>query len=205
MDLPEPLMKMMATLLSNYEIHNWSIYSNKSKNTCLVIRFSDTDGCTQPAHYRWISNNQLARNNARSYLHKQNNNKEAVDTTNHKRRKIDHLKCDSPELPRVQSSPHLHAGFIDSPILPVKVDHYTNSPTISVSPITSDISLLDNCISSHPNVSTNPVIEPVLKIDASNQVEYDTRHISTQVDRDSFQIGTSTQCGVKLKLRSTQT
>ena len=56
MDSPEPLMEMMATLLSSYEIHNWSIYSNNSKNTCLVIRFSDTDGCTQSAHYRRISN-----------------------------------------------------------------------------------------------------------------------------------------------------
>jgi len=205
MDLPEPLMKMMGTLVSNYEIHNWSIYSNNSKNTCLVIRFSDTDGCTQPAHYRRISNNQLARNKARSCLHKQNNDKVALDTTNHKRRKIDNLKGDSPELSRVQSSPHLHAGFIDSPILPVKVDHYTNSPTISVSPITSDISLFDNCISSPSNVSTNPVIEPVLKLDTSTQVKYDTQHISTQVDRACFQIGTSTQCGVKSKLKSTQT
>ena len=45
----------------------------------------------------------------------------------------------------------------------------------------------------------------MLKLDASNQVECDTQHISTQVDRACFQIGRSTQCGVKSKLKSTQT
>ena len=202
MDLPEPLMKMMATLISSYEIHNWSIYSNNRKNTCLVIRFSDTDGCTQSAHYRRISNNQLARNNARSHIHKQN---KMSDTTHHKRRKIDNLNSDSPELSRMPSLPHFHDGFIDSPILPVKEGHFTNSPTISVSPITSDVSILDNCISPPSNVSSSPMIKPVLKLDASNQVEYDTQHISTQVDRTCFQTDRSTQCGVKSKFKSTQT
>ena len=122
MDLPEPLMKMMATLISSYEIHNWSIYSNNSKNTCLVIRFSDTDGCTQSAHYRRISNNQLARNNARSHIHKQN---KMSDTNHYKRRKIDNLNSDSPELSRMPALPHFHDGFIDSPILPVKEGHFT--------------------------------------------------------------------------------
>ena len=72
MDLPKPLMMMLGTLLCQYDIKNWSIYSNNNQNTCVVIRFSDTDGCTQPAQYKRISDNQLARSKARSdsYINK---------------------------------------------------------------------------------------------------------------------------------------
>ena len=49
------------------------------------------------------------------------------------------------------------------------------------------------------------MIKPVLKLDTSNQVEYDTQHIPTQVDRICFQTDRSTQCGVKSKFKSTQT
>ena len=95
LDLPPPLMKMLGTLLSNYGIQNWSIYSNKQQNTCLTIRFNDMDGCTQPVYYRRISDNQLARNTARSIKHKQN--KATLDNTkNDKKRKLSNANFDSP-------------------------------------------------------------------------------------------------------------
>jgi hypothetical protein len=133
MELPPPLMMMMGTLLSKYDIKNWSIYSNNRQNTCVVIRFTDMDGCTQPTHYRRISDKQLARSKARSVLHKQSmdQGKQALDTNKNKKRRLDNINDDSPELPRVESSPYLQCECIDSPILPVKEAHL-DSPILTV-------------------------------------------------------------------------
>ena len=223
LDLTPPLMKM-GTLLSNYGIQNWSIYSNKQQNTCLTIRFNDMDGCTQPVYYRRISDNQLARNTARSIKHKQN--KATLDNTkNDKKRKLSNANFDSPELARVQSCDQSDE-YIDSPISPIKEYPYRNSvngyqvdtehdsaeickgisstpsvskelcsPSISISPVMSDVTLLCSA------PTKDPVIP--LKQDAMCQIKCDTQSISTQVEL--LQKNRIIQCGTKTKPKSTQT
>ena len=44
LDLPKPLMMMLGTLKSQYDIKNWSIYCNSNQNTCVVITFDDMHG-----------------------------------------------------------------------------------------------------------------------------------------------------------------
>ena len=232
-------MMMMGTLLSKYDVKNWSIYSNNRQNTCVVIRFSDMDGCTQPAHYRRISDKQLARSEARSMSHKQSKDqgKHALDTNKHKRRKLENNNDDSPEIPRMESSLHSHNGCMDSPILPEKgarldspilavkeahldspilpvMDARLDSPflpdngshldSVLISPVTSYPSTSENFINSPSNsVIGNSPIQPTLKLDASTEMEYVTKSISTQVE--CFQRNQSTQCGAKNKFKSTQT
>ena len=82
LDLPIPLMMMLGTLKSQYDIKNWSIYSNNNQNTCVVIRFDDMHGCTQPIRYKHISDKQHARSKARSELYKQNKNTDITPDTN---------------------------------------------------------------------------------------------------------------------------
>ena len=93
---------MLETLKSQYDIKNWSIYSNNNQNTCVVIRFDDMHGCTQPIQYKRISEKQHARSKARSELYKQNKNKDiALDTNQAKKRKCDQL-LSSPETLRME-------------------------------------------------------------------------------------------------------
>ncbi len=117
---------MLSTLLSQYDIKNWSIYCNNSQNTCVTIRFSDMDGCTdlvQSGQYKRISDKQLARSKARSDAFKQSRNQanNVVDNSTCKKRKCDKMQDCSPELFRVQEDiPDI--CHIDSPaiLVPVK-------------------------------------------------------------------------------------
>jgi hypothetical protein len=130
MDLPKPLMMMLGTLLCQYDIKNWSIYSNNNQNTCVVIRFSDTDGCTQPAQYKRISDNQLARSKARSDSYKQNRmqNMNSIDNSKCKKRKCDKMQDSSPEILRVQpDSDVLNICDINSPDTPIKADMFQSN------------------------------------------------------------------------------
>ena len=145
LDLPNPLMMMLGTLQSQYDIKNWSIYSNNNQNTCVVIRFDDTHGCTQPMQYKRISEKQMARSKARSDTYKQNNsqNIQSADTNQSKKRKCDKMQVSSPEILRKKSdsSSSLYICDIDSPEIPdmpmtcdadyIKVDHNTNTASSS--------------------------------------------------------------------------
>ena len=136
LDLPKPLMMMLGTLKSQYDIKNWSIYSNNNQNTCVVIRFDDMHGCTQPIQYKRISEKQHARSKARSELYKQNKNKDiAPDTNQVKKRKCDQL-LSSPETLRMETD-NSYIRHIDSPDMldmprvdevdQFKWDHHTNT------------------------------------------------------------------------------
>ena len=120
---------------------------------------------------------------------------------------------DSPILPEKGArldSPILAVkeAHLDSPILPV-MDARLDSPflpdngahldSVLISPVTSYPSTLENFINSPSNsVTGNSPIQPTLKLDASTEMEYVTKSISTQVE--CFQRNQSTQCGAKINL-----
>ena len=122
MELPIPLLAMLGSLRSQFDILNWSIYPNKNQNTCVVIRFADTVGCT-PVQYRRVSDKQAARSKARSDKHKQIHNTDTANKNSWKKRKCDQIQDCSPELSRVNSDV-MEVCNIESPELPVKADTF---------------------------------------------------------------------------------
>ena len=142
MELPKPLLMMLGSLRSKFDILNWSIYPNKNQNTCVVIRFTDTVGCT-PVQYRRVSDKQLARSKARSYQHKQIQNTDTENKNSWKKRKCDEIQDCSPELLRVNSDV-MEVCNIESPELPVKADIFERDQmedlNIEFTPSHSDIS-----------------------------------------------------------------
>jgi len=221
MDLPKPLMSMLGTLLSQYNIKNWNIYCNNHQNTCVVIRFNDTDGCTQPVQYRRVSEKQHARSIARSDLFKQNRDQDQPlqktttslkeDTQSHcikEDSQSDGVKdnddfllsrkrkkiSNSPESNRTNTDIFEKDNFIDTPeklVMPF-IDH-------SPASVVSSSSMLDHFI----NPISATVTCNIAKFDVSTQVEPDHRSTSTQVKVN--QSNTSAQCVVLCKSKLSQT
>ena len=130
--LPKQLLLLLGTITSNNKVNNWCIYENLNNQTCITIRFNDSEAI-EPVYYRRISQKQAKRNIDRASRHinttqtppQSNINTEiglspgAIATKERKilsppenTRDSDIILCRSSESPNV--------GFIDSPILPVK-------------------------------------------------------------------------------------
>ena len=191
LDLPKPLASLLGTLLSEYIIKNWSIYPNKAKNTCVVIRFDDTHGCTPVpvVKYRRVSDHQAERNKHRAETYQQQKQTSSTTLTKSpviqpKKRKIDN----SPELCRTISdiSEHLCIG---SPELIVKEEyhqlqlgthkeeyHVTNTTVPVLASMTPPVAdsihppvpdfirppVLDSIIPPFPDSITPPIPDPIM-------------------------------------------
>ena len=180
LDLPKPLMMMLGTLKSQYDIKNWSIYCNSNQNTCVVIRFDDMHGCTQPTQYRRVSEKQQARSKARSDLYKQNKNQDIrpLDTNQAKKRKCDKLLESPPEILRMESDSS-YICHLDSPDMPdthrvdevyqFKGDQYTNLTSNSQMPK----------VSSDYSDTTQPPVEYILQPSSVDCADHDAAIINS--------------------------
>ena len=102
--LPDHLALLLETLISRNCITSWNIYQNKNKNTCVTIRFNDSDPQISPHKYRRISDRQMNRNISRAQMfqsvqtldHDNSPCDTDIDRRGNKRRKFD----TSPEVNR---------------------------------------------------------------------------------------------------------
>ena len=78
--LPKQLLILLGTIVDNNIVNNWSIYDNSNKQTCVTIRFKDSNTAIQPAYYRRVSENQARRNKDRAANHNKNKHT-GTDTT----------------------------------------------------------------------------------------------------------------------------
>jgi len=88
-ELPPQLSLLLKTLLVNSNISSWNIYQNISNNTCVTIRFDDSNDINiSPQKYRRVSDRQVSRNFERAQKYKSKLNSEN-----------DHISGDQTEHP----------------------------------------------------------------------------------------------------------
>ena len=174
--LPDHLALLLETLISRNSITSWNIYQNKNKNTCVTIRFNDSDPQISPHKYRRISDRQMNRNISRAQMFQSGQTLDHdnslcdtdIDGQANKRRKFD----TSPEANRSDIIFSAHEDLkIETPLSVIESEcSISESPFDSVTLLPSSLNLTTSPqkhkavseILGHVECESISVIQPVI-------------------------------------------